>query len=248
MAQQQWQRAVAANQPVSFGGGDAVNRLELRGCCLTGDASGPGPTLYCSVAGGPPLALARPSPAKPYCQVRFALESDAGEVKFTCKGAGQILLVGVVQSLMDGVIEPPSKKARIEPVMSTRSSPTVSATAPAGSPNMAVKVAASPKTKPSSPVAKPSPPVAKAAAPAKPSSPAAKPAKVAPMVAYASSAAKPEQSAAKPLAKEPLVTHRSLPSGLRYEVLKVGNGLQAKPGKKSESSIRGSTWTNRPTI
>jgi len=231
---QQWQRAISANKPASYGGSDAETRLEIRGCCIS-DVSGTGPTLYCSVAGGPRLALARTSQAKPFCKVGFRFDSDDGEVKFTCEGAGELLIVGVLASLSDGVVtEPASKKARLEE--STRSSPAISASA-AGSPKTATKAVAA--EKPSSPAAKPS----KENAPEKPSSPAVTPSKVVPMVAYAASSPKPQQATAKPAAKEQQsassVTHRVLPSGLRYEVLKVGNGLQAKPGKKVKVRYEG---------
>ncbi|CAE8610342.1 unnamed protein product, partial [Polarella glacialis] len=102
MAQQHWQRVVSAKTPASFGGGsDATSgsRLELRGVCLSVGGDGAGPTIFCSVAGGPAFAVARPSHARPYCQVRLQLDAEAGEAKFTCVGQGQVLVVGVTTSL-----------------------------------------------------------------------------------------------------------------------------------------------------
>eukprot|EP00930_Biecheleria_cincta_P076351 TRINITY_DN63567_c0_g1_i1.p1 TRINITY_DN63567_c0_g1~~TRINITY_DN63567_c0_g1_i1.p1 ORF type:complete len:298 (+),score=60.87 TRINITY_DN63567_c0_g1_i1:41-934(+) len=227
MAQEQWQRRISANsKPVSFGGGsDGIRRLELHACCLSSQGGSSAPVLYCALAGGPRLALARPTPASPYCQVRFTMDSDAGEAKLTCEGSGELLLMGVLTPLQDleGLPPPAAKKPRVDIPASSASS---SAARTSGEPAAPAPASGSPR---SAAVAQPAG-AAKAASAGKA---AEKPA----------SAEKAAEKAKAAAAKERLVTHRVLASGLRYEVLKVGSGAQAKLGKKVRVRYEGRLGT-----
>jgi len=188
------------------------------------------------------------------------MDSDVGEAKITCEGSGELLLMGVLTPLhgSEGLDPPAAKKPRLDLPVSSASSgggrtsvePAAPVAAAKGSPRStataqpAVAAKASPKAKPIEAKAKP---VEKASPRAKPIEAKAKPAeKAASAEKTAEKAASTEKAVEKAKAatvKERLVTHRALASGLRYEVLKVGSGAQAKLGKKVRVRYEGRLGT-----
>ncbi|CAJ1419643.1 unnamed protein product [Effrenium voratum] len=209
-----WKRRVTAKQPVCFGDKSAALQLELQGCCLL--QSGTAARLYVLVD-GQRFALAAADAARPHCQLRFSLAAQQ-EAMFSCEGE-DLLLSGVVADQLSP-FEPPQKKARLESVAATEQAPKA---APKEGPKAASKEA--PKA---------------AQQTASKASPKADP-------ATKSEEAKPKsapKSAAKGAKEEKSVAQRTLPSGLRYEVLKRGNGPQALQGKTVKVRYEGRLGSN----
>jgi len=219
----QWHREVSAASPFTF---DAENGhiLDLRACLL---APGSQPTtLVCKVGGAVPVTLAHVASPPSAVPLRARLKTPA---TITCSGQGRVLVTGLLLAGRAGL-----KRARTDSP-SMASGATASGVERAGK---AAKTAAFGKTALSAAQIVPDPVAtkdagklghAKKAVAAKPAVAKAA-AKASATHPAADEGSAPKKQKAKEKAEKP-VTHRTLSSGLRYQVLKLGSGPTAEMGK-----------------
>lgn len=248
---QPWLRTLSAARPTKV---DAEleatgGMVELHACCLAAPATAPG-TLYCSLVGGQAFALVRPSPQVPHCPVRALL--PAGAI-LSCKG-GDLIVTGVLKRGLDEAFsgdeaspEPPAKAAKATKAAKAAPPSQPSRRAEHSSPLLAAKAVAPADKAPAAaepPGKAPAPAAAKAAEPKVPAPPAAK--APAPKAAAAAAkapvagapAAEPPSKKKKERAEVPIST-KVYPTGLRCEVLRLGSGQPAMPGRKVQVRYEG---------